>query len=342
MAYWRTLTQRAGRFSLDHRRDDQGVLFDVRCGSVGIIVFACSHSRFRSRPHACRGAIAFGSAGHDRQHRLARWGSTSGRGGWEMDDDKRTRKAVAKLEKIVRQYERRYGLGARSTLNARTTLAHEYHAAGRTAEGIAMLEQAVGDSERLNGPDHRNTLNARMNLAFGFREIGETAEIIPVLEQIAADSERIFGPGHDEETLTPRLILALTYRENGRPGEAIPVLEQLLADRERITGLDPRETLNAKGYLALSYLEAGHADEAIALFEQIAPEVENFVSPYVLGTLSRLDVAPLYAAAGRTDEAIAAAEWGVDDLEYRYGPDDQLTIAARTLLAQLQAARQGS
>ncbi len=120
------------------------------------------------------------------------------------------------------------------------------------------------------------------------------------------------------------------------------MFEQLLADRERITGLDPRETLNAKGYLALSYLEAGRADEAIALFEQIAPEIENFVSPYVLGILSRLDVAPLYAAAGRTDEAIAAAKWGVDDLEYRYGPDDQLTIAARTLLAQLQAARQGS
>jgi hypothetical protein len=63
------------------------------------------------------------------------------------------------------------------------------------------------------------------------------------------------------------------------------------------------------------------------------------VSPYTLSTLSRLDVAPLYAAAGRTDEAIAAAKWGADDLEDRYGPDDQLTVAARTLLAHLQAAR---
>jgi hypothetical protein len=84
-----------------------------------------------------------------------------------MDDDKRARKALAKQEKGIRYLERRYGPGAQITLNARTTLAHEYHAAGRTAEGIAMLEQAVGDSERLNGPDHRNTLNARMNLAFG-------------------------------------------------------------------------------------------------------------------------------------------------------------------------------
>ena len=91
-----------------------------------------------------------------------------------MDDDKRTRKALAKLEKSVRHFERRYGPGDRSTLNARTTLAHEYHAAGRTAEGIAMLKQAAADSERLNGPDHASTLDARMNLAFGFREIGQT------------------------------------------------------------------------------------------------------------------------------------------------------------------------
>ena len=99
----------------------------------------------------------------------------------------------------------------------------------------------------------------------------------------------------------------------------------------------PRQPVSGK-----TPLMQDRAVRALALFEQIAPEVESFVSPYVLGTLSRLDVAPLYAAAGRTDEAIAAAQWGVDDLEYRYGPDDQLTIAARTLLAQLQAARQGS
>ena len=52
-----------------------------------------------------------------------------------------------------------------------------------------------------------------------------------------------------------------------------------------------------------------------------------------------LDVAPLYAAAGRIDEAIDAAEWGIDDRAYRCGPDDPLTVAARTLLAELQAAR---
>ena len=117
------------------------------------------------------------------------------------------------------------------------------------------------------------------------------------------------------------------------------MLEQLVADRERITGLDPSDTWSARGYLALSYLEAGQADEAVALFEQIAPEVERFVWPYTLSTLDRLEMAPLYAAAGRTDEAIAAAKWGADDREYRYGPDDQLTVAARTLLTQLQAAR---
>ena len=117
------------------------------------------------------------------------------------------------------------------------------------------------------------------------------------------------------------------------------MLEQLIADRERITGLDPSDTWSARGYLALSYLEAGHADEAVAIFEQIAPEVERFVHPYTLSTLDRLDVAPLYAAAGRTDEAIAAAEWGADDREYSCGPDDPLTVAARTLLAELQAAR---
>jgi hypothetical protein len=117
------------------------------------------------------------------------------------------------------------------------------------------------------------------------------------------------------------------------------VLEQLVADRERIAGLDPVDTWSARGYLALSYLEAGHAGEAVAVFEQIAPEVERFVHPYTFSTLDRLDVAPLYAAAGRADEAIAAAEWGADDREYRCGPDDPLTVAAQALLAELQAAR---
>jgi hypothetical protein len=49
-------------------------------------------------------------------------------------------------------------------------------------------------------------------------------------------------------------------------------------------------------------------------------------------------MAPLYATAGRTGEAIAAAEWGAADRERRFGPADPLTIAARALLADLYQA----
>lgn len=52
-------------------------------------------------------------------------------------------------------------------------------------------------------------------------------------------------------------------------------------------------------------------------------------------------MAALYATAGRTGEAIAAAEPGVADRERRFGPGDPLTIAARTLLADLHQAAAG-
>jgi tetratricopeptide (TPR) repeat protein len=151
----------------------------------------------------------------------------------------------------------------------------------------------------------------------------------------------IFGHGH-EETLTPRLVLALTYRENGRPSDAIPLLEQVVADRERIAGLDPLDTVEARLNLALSYLEAGHADEATAIFERIAPEAERLLYRYQLSRLDPLEMAAPYAPAGRTDKAIAAAQWGADDREHRPGPDDRLTVAACALLVDLyQAGRIG-
>jgi hypothetical protein len=74
----------------------------------------------------------------------------------------------------------------------------------------------------------------------------------------------------------------------------------------------------------------------VPILEQIAPLGERFLHPDIpVSTLDRFDMAALYATAGRTGEAIAAAKWGVADRERRFGPVDPLTIAARTLLADL-------
>ena len=123
----------------------------------------------------------------------------------------------------------------------------------------------------------------------------------------------------------------------GRADEAIPVLEQVAVDSERILGPAHLETLTARAYLALSYRDVGHTGEAIAILEQIAPQSESFLRPYHRhGTIDRIaEMAPLYATAGRTEEAIAAAEWGVADRERSCGPADPLTRAARALLADL-------
>jgi len=127
--------------------------------------------------------------------------------------------AIVLGEPLIADLERILGPDHPDTMNARSSLAAAYHAAGRTAEAIPLVQQILAARERLLGADHPSTLASRNNLASAYRATGRPAEAIPLFEQNVAACERLLGAGHPR-TLASRHHLDLARQESAQAGNA--------------------------------------------------------------------------------------------------------------------------
>ena len=184
--------------------------------------------------------------------------------------------AIAIGESLTADLQRILGPEHPATLNAQSSLAAAYRAAGRTAEAIPLFEQTLVGQVRRMGHDHPDALASQNNLAATYKDAGRAAEAILLFRLTLAANERELGY-HHPSTLNSRVSLAGAYRDVGRIAEAIPLFEQALAGRERLLGPDHPDTLRSRSNLAAAYREAGRAAEAIPLLEQTLAVCEQLL-----------------------------------------------------------------
>ena len=146
--------------------------------------------------------------------------------------------AIAIGEPLIAHIERMLGPDHPDVLNARTSLATAYQAAGRAADAIPLFEYILVAQQRVLGPKHPDTLTSQNNLAATYQDAERFAEAILLFKLTLAAREGLLGADHPS-TLNSRGNLAAAYRAAGRVSEAIPLLEQTLAGREQVLDAPP-------------------------------------------------------------------------------------------------------
>ena len=192
---------------------------------------------------------------------------------------------LGRLPEAIGHYEQAVRLNP-DDADAHYNLGNALLASGRVPEAAEHWEQAV----RIQ-PDH---VEARNNLAAALAQAGRLQEAVEQFDQVVR-----ITPGDAEAHYN----LGLALEQTGRVREAIAHYEQAL----RIKPDDPAAR-NKLAWLLATFAptEGGDPVRAVTLAEQACKLTDNRVAPY-LDTL-----AAAYAATGRFNDAIAAAQKAVE------------------------------
>lgn len=214
-------------------------------------------------------------------------------------------------------------------------------------EGVSRSAESLGDldlarvaartmiriREKHRGKGHPSVASAMRALASAEYAVGDLEEVRRLFEGIVAILEVQDGDQYYEmEAAATRVELCTVLRELGLIDEAIEQATRAYEIYEQET--DPRYSGHRAGSLrelALIYSELGQHDEAIVYMERASEAAE--ASTFEVLNRVVFAIAKVYVldAAGRFEEAVAAAELGMEIAQ-------DLPDAVDTMLLQLRFA----
>lgn len=232
--------------------------------------------------------------------------------------------------------------GKRKAQRALHSWAEAYEVLGESPDdAIARAAKQVSGCVRAHGEQHATTLDARISLAEAYLESAQRAEAIEQLETVYAVRRQVLGetaPG----TVAAAGQLSGLYVSAGRLNEAAP-LAALWLRRQHALG-----RTDASGndiYLRTGYETAERAREEIPVHEMYVSVFAPVVGDADLHTIQfRINLAAAYRTVGRTDDAIGQYTRALAGLETAWGPENEVTIELRDLLAivRQEAGERGS
>jgi tetratricopeptide (TPR) repeat protein len=203
---------------------------------------------------------------------------------------------------------------------------------GQREEAIVELGHAAAGFATIPDPPANDRFLFDIKRAEALGILGRTGEALAVLEQVE------LPPGDTQAPIAHAAIHGTILLEGGRPAESIPIYEGLLA---RLEGNGSHHARMNRAIthvnLALALSQTGRGEEAVALAEPTIAEYEALgMPPERMGGVW-LELARVYRAAGRLDDARRAAERGMAALE-RGGAGPDALAKARTELTTIETA----
>ncbi|HET9896414.1 MAG TPA: FxSxx-COOH system tetratricopeptide repeat protein [Streptosporangiaceae bacterium] len=171
------------------------------------------------------------------------------------------REALIQAERILRQYEQKFGRGYRDTLRVSISVINDFRIAGRARDARELGDRTVSGWTSLIGADHPNTLAAQATLACALRAAGDPAASLRLNQHVAAKFTEMFGETHPS-TLTVLTNLATDLAATGEVRQARQLGERSYRLHARIRGDDHPFTLATAENLCLDRLSLG--DDTVA------------------------------------------------------------------------------
>ncbi|ADP79365.1 FxSxx-COOH system tetratricopeptide repeat protein [Pseudofrankia inefficax] len=213
--------------------------------------------------------------------------------------------------------------------------------AGQLTGTTESLERGVDTAERELGADHHSTLLLRDAVAAQYLDLDDITAAIRVHEESLARRRARFGDTH-RSVLDNRFRLAKAYLRAGRNKEAVAAFADLAkvvtSSRPNRDRRDAAMLLaSVRRGLAEAHLHNGDYDQAVRLAAESVAEARRAVgADNEIVFEGRALHADALAAAGRTDEAIAAYEGLITDLGRTLNGSRAEALGYQVRLAWLQ------
>ncbi|WP_055527003.1 tetratricopeptide repeat protein, partial [Streptomyces alboniger] len=246
-----------------------------------------------------------------------------------------TGKAVAYLERVLRDSQRLYGPEVEQTLTLAAELADAYVANGEAGEAInlyAYMLDAMSGAGR--GEDDPDVLWLRAKRASARQDSGDPEGAVRELDEVCHRAASSLGEEHSH-TLLMRVSLAGAYRAAGEPVRAVVVLEQTLAVCRRVWGDASADTLAVQMELASVCEAVGDMPRAAEVLEEAVRGLRTvFGYPHPRTFRAMADLAALYAAGGMAGRAVELLEEALAGAATVLGERHPAVLAVRQTLAE--------
>lgn len=218
----------------------------------------------------------------------------------------------------------------KSSLSARSRLAHTLSKLDQHVRAVELLEQVVKECGHRDSPD---ALWFQDNLAMALSRVGKHEEALQLKRKVVQTRCEEFEPNHPH-TLWSQSSLAKTLTDVGYYAEALAVEEKLVTASQETMGANHPDTLWAQDNLAITLDHLGRHDEALDLKKEVLKRRKIYFGPKHKFTLwSTGSVADTLLAMGEVDEALKLRRREVKDRQKIHG-----IIFADTIEAQLKLA----
>ena len=184
---------------------------------------------------------------------------------------------------------------------------------GRYQESLDLLERALPIYQKAYGPQHVKVAFLLVAAGYVFEAKGDAAGALGYYQRALAIRKQALGGAH-AVTLDSTNQVARTLAALNRCDEAGPLIAGALAGLEKAVGPDHPQMADALLAAARCDLAAGQAARAVTALERVMVIGEKSEIPPVDRGIARWLLARALWAAGRRDEAVAAARLAEQEL----------------------------
>jgi serine/threonine protein kinase len=250
---------------------------------------------------------------------------------WAYKAARQLDKALPLFEETLKLQKARLGPEHPQTLTTMGNLATAYQAAGKLDLALPLFEETLKLQKARLSPDDASTLHTMGNLAVAYQAAGKLDLALPLFEETLKLMKANLGPDHPD-TLASRNNLAMAYQAAGKRDLALPLLEETLKLQKAKLGPEHPQTRTTMKHLAL-LRNIGTAEERYrGNLARLGPD-------HIDTLLARRDVAQLYLATNRLDEAETILVEVLDRMKTRAN-DDAIRLFTIGLLRKCLTTRE--
>ncbi|MFJ2233399.1 FxSxx-COOH system tetratricopeptide repeat protein [Streptomyces sp. NPDC087859] len=218
---------------------------------------------------------------------------------WYLLDRGDTRTALARLQDLHQDWERRLGADVEDTMWAAAYLARAYADTGELSEAHRLESSTLHWQQTRLGPDHPGALRAGGNFSLRLAALGSTTDARAVAVQILETQRRLLGEEHPD-TLVTAGNLAVLLSELGQLEGALTLTEDTLARQRRVLGENHPHTLVTAGNLAIHLAAQGETERAEDLVLDTLTQQISLLGQSHPDTLHTMDIVNSRAHSARS------------------------------------------
>jgi hypothetical protein len=293
----------------------------------------------RLSPHDALHYLGQAQARLDRRAHPVEWASVERVRAGALYQAREHARALAALEPLLGDLERRLGPAHPLSLSSRSLLAAVLMAQGRYADAEREQRQLLVRRRELLGPEDPDTLASLHNLAIALELQGQLGEAERLYRELLPALQRRWGAQH-RRSLRAQHNLATLLSAQRRDAEAAAAHQAVATAYESALGPDDPETLTALESLAAALRRRGERERAALLQRRVSEARARTLGPAHADTLqSRYNEVLLLADASRFEEAEPQARELLQACAESLEPTHPLRRAALDLHAHALAGR---